>query len=109
MAEEKDARVTSEGEAAEKERETRAEGQRLPPVDFAGFVLGLGEMALVHLGELPDHQAGRPVQDLEQARHTIDILDMLQVKTRGNLGSDEEQLLRSLLSDLKLRYVRLLK
>jgi hypothetical protein len=66
-------------------------------------------MALVHLGELPEPQAGQPVQDLEQARHTIDILDLLQAKTKGNLSPDEEQLLRSLLGDLKLRYVRLMK
>jgi hypothetical protein len=117
-------RVTPEGEAAEKEEEGpgkieteedttgRDAGQArrgLPPVDFGGFVLGLGEMALIHLGELPEPQTGKAAPDLEQARHMIDLLDMLETKTRGNLSQDEEQLLKGLVGDLKLRYVRLAK
>jgi hypothetical protein len=119
-------RVTLEGESAEKKEqeqpaaeaprggseseEYRAErGQKLPPVDFSGFVLGLGQMALVHLGELPEPQSGNSARDLEQARHTIDLLDMLEEKTRGNLTGDEAKLLQSLVSELKLRYVRAMK
>lgn len=78
----------------------------LPPVDFPGFLIGLAQMALVHLGEVPEPQGGSREADLEQARHTIDLLDLLEEKTRGNLSSDEEQLLRHLRSDLKLRFVR---
>jgi hypothetical protein len=66
-------------------------------------------MALVHLGELSEPSGGGHAQDLEQARHTIDILDLLEQKTRGNLSEEEVGLLRHLLSDLKLRYVRLAK
>jgi len=89
----------SAGEGAEK-------GARLPPVDFPGFVIGLAQMALMHLGEIPEARGGTGEVDLEQARHAIDILDMLDAKTRGNLAEDEEQLLRHLRSDLKLRFVR---
>ena len=81
-------------------------GARLPPVDFPGFVIGLAQMALMHLGEIPEARGGIGEVDLEQARHAIDILDMLDAKTRGNLTEDEEQLLRHLRSDLKLRFVR---
>lgn len=86
-------------------REKRS--QSLPPVDFSGFIFGLGQMALTHLGEFPELTSGEHARDLEQARHTIDILDMLRVKTEGNLSDDESRLLRSLLGELKLKYVRL--
>jgi hypothetical protein len=76
----------------------------LPPVDFTTFVLSLGSSALMHLGEAPD--GGQPGKlDLPLAQHTIDLLSMLQSKTRGNLTPQEEQLLESLLFDLRLRYV----
>ncbi|NOY45643.1 MAG: DUF1844 domain-containing protein [Deltaproteobacteria bacterium] len=78
----------------------------LPPVDFTGFVVGLAQMALVHLGEVADPATGEVRADLEQARHTIDILDMLQEKTRGNLTPDEATLLRTVSADLKLKFVR---
>lgn len=84
----------------------KAGSRQLPPVDFAGFVLGLGQMALVHLGEIPAPGTEEVAVDLEQARHSIDIFDMLEDKTRGNLTPDEETLLRTLEGELKLKYVR---
>jgi len=92
--------------AGEREDGPRDGKQPLPPVDFSGFVLGLGQMALIHLGEMPEPQTGRVVRDLDQARHTIDILDMLEQKTRGNLTEAESKLLLSLTTDLKLKFVR---
>jgi hypothetical protein len=114
-------RVNPEGEAAEaapdrpggeepcQERETERPSGPLPPVDFSGFVLGLGQMALMQLGEIPDLQTGKPERDLEQARHTIDTLSMLEEKTRGNLTEDEQAFLHHLLTELRMRYVRLAK
>ncbi len=81
----------------------------LPPVDFHTFVLSLGSSALLHLGELEHPDAGAPKQDLPLAKHTIDILAMLQDKTKGNLSPPEEKLIESLLFDLRLRYVELSK
>jgi hypothetical protein len=78
----------------------------LPPVDFTGFVFGFGQMALVHLGEIPEPDTGQASQNLEQARHVIDILDMLEEKTRGNLAQEEADLLRTLKSELKLKFVK---
>jgi hypothetical protein len=77
----------------------------LPPVDFHTFILSLGSSALLHLGELdgPDGQEARP--DLRLAKHTIDIIGMLQEKTRGNLSPPEDRLIESLLYDLRLRYL----
>ena len=80
--------------------------RHLPPVDFTGFLLGLSQMALIHLGELPDPGTGKPFVDLEQARHSIDILDMLEQKTLGNLTEEEATLLRTLEGELKMKYVK---
>jgi len=77
----------------------------LPPVDFSAFLLSLGSSALVHLGELehPDH-AGTS-RNLPLAKQTLDILGMLEEKTRGNLTPDEHRLLEQLLYELRLKYV----
>jgi len=77
----------------------------LPAVDFHTFVLSLGSSALLHLGELEHPEGGEAEKDLPLAKHTIDILSMLEEKTKGNLTSAEEKLIQSLLYDLRLRYV----
>jgi hypothetical protein len=77
----------------------------LPAVDFHTFVLSLGSSALLHLGELEHPDVGAPQKDLPLAKHTIDILVMLEEKTKGNLTAAEEKLIASLLYDLRLRYV----
>ena len=77
----------------------------LPAVDFHTFVLSLGSSALLHLGELEHPDVGAPQKDLPLAKHTIDILVMLEEKTRGNLTAAEDKLIASLLYDLRLRYV----
>jgi hypothetical protein len=81
----------------------------LPAVDFHTFVLSLGSSALLHLGELEPPDGGEPEKDLSLAKHTIDILTMLETKTRGNLTAAEEKLMESLLYDLRLRYVNATK
>src|SRR5262245_52945455 len=81
------------------------EGPVLPAVDFHTFVLSLGSSALLHLGELEHPEAGKAEKDLPLAKHTIDILAMLQEKTKGNLTPAEQKLMDSLLYDLRLRYV----
>jgi hypothetical protein len=75
----------------------------IPPVDFNLFVLSLNTSALMHLGEAPDAE-GQTHRDLPMARHTIDLLGMLEEKTRGNLTGDEERLLHQVLFDLRMRY-----
>lgn len=83
-----------------------AEGsESLPAVDFHTFVLSLGSSVLLHLGELDHPDGGEPREDLALAKHTIDIIGMLQEKTKGNLTPAEEKLIESLLFDLRLRYV----
>src|SRR5437763_1336730 len=82
---------------------------QFPPVDFHTFVLSLGSSALLHLGEIENPNDGASQKDLPLAKHTIDILVMLEEKTRGNLSTAEERLMESLLYDLRLRYVEAMK
>jgi len=61
------------------------------------------------LGGYPDPRTGQPVLDLEGAREMIDMLDILQEKTRGNLAPEEETLLLDVLGNLKLAYMEMVK
>ena len=79
-----------------------------PPLDmsFATLVLSLTSSALVHLGVAPEPGAPAPSPvDLPLARQTIDILEILKAKTRGNLDEPEAQLLEQVLHDLHMRYL----
>jgi hypothetical protein len=78
----------------------------LPEVSMATFVFSLSSSALVHLGEIPEPETNLTRVDLVIAKQIIDTLGMLQEKTKGNLSSDEENLLRSVLYDLRMRYVQ---
>jgi hypothetical protein len=75
-------------------------------VSFANFALWLGTMAAVQFGDVPDPATGEAVEpNLGAAREMIEILAMLQQKTKGNLDDLESKLLDDLLYDLRLRYV----
>jgi hypothetical protein len=83
-----------------------ADGICLPEVSFSTFVLSLNASALVHLGVLENPETGQKQPNLAMGKQTIDILALLEEKTRGNLSADEEGLLKNLLYDLRLIYVR---
>jgi hypothetical protein len=80
-------------------------GAERPTIDFYTFCLSLGSSAFVHLGDAPHPETGEAQPNLVLAKQTIDILGMLQEKTRGNLTEEEAKFLEHLLVDLKLRYV----
>jgi hypothetical protein len=79
---------------------------RLPPLDFSGFIVSMAQAALVHFGDIPDPATGQISRNIEQARYSIDLIDMLVEKTRGNLTPEEDVLIRRVQNDLKLRFVR---
>ncbi len=80
-----------------------------PRIDFTTFVLSLSTSALMHLGAVPGAEATPPEVAHAHARQTIDILALLEEKTRGNLTGEEERLLHQVLDDLRMRYVRAAK
>jgi hypothetical protein len=77
-----------------------------PQVSFVAFVFSLASNAAVHFGDLPDPLTNetRP-PDLEAAAQLIDLLAMLEEKTRGNLTAEERQLLDQVLYELRMRFV----
>jgi hypothetical protein len=76
-----------------------------PEINFPTFVISLCTQALAHLGEIPDPATGTISADLNGARQLIDILAILQEKTRGNLDADESTLIEQALYDLRIRFV----
>ena len=78
-------------------------GDGAPPIDFTTFVLSLSSSCMIQLGELasPD---GASHADLGMARHTLEILMVLDEKTRGNLSGEEERVLHHVVDDLRARY-----
>jgi hypothetical protein len=84
-------------------------GEQLPELDFGMFVISLTHSAWVHLGDAPNPADGQREANLSMARQTIDLLALLQDKTRGNLTGDEERILLQALYDLRMRYVEVSK
>jgi len=116
----RDRRFTAQKEAAEeskpkkeagKEKEPAPEGASqqetpLPEINFTNFLLSLSTSALIQLGEIPDPVSKKPDKQLPSAKQTIDLIGMLQGKTKGNLTPEEEKLMEYILYDLRMRYVK---
>jgi hypothetical protein len=81
--------------------------QEQPGISFAGFVLSLATTAAVHFGDIPDPNTGEPQEpDLAAAHQMIDLISLLQEKTKGNLTTDEAKLVDDLLYELRMRFVQ---
>jgi hypothetical protein len=75
-------------------------------ITFAAFVLSLAHTAAVHFGDVADPVSGQTMEvNLPAAQQMIDILALLEEKTRGNLTVEERQLIDQLLYELRMRYV----
>jgi len=100
----------TEAQASESEDATAsaedAESFQLPEINFATFIFSLNSSVLVHLGIIDDPASGKKVKNLILAKQTIDILGMLEEKTRGNLTEDEKSMLKHMLYDLRMIYVK---
>ena len=83
----------------------KAEQAVLPEVTFSTFVLSLASSALVHLGEVPNPETGSTSRDEELSRNAIDVLTMLDDKTRNGLTPDESKLMRDVLYELRMKFV----
>lgn len=92
---------SSAGKTDEKEPEAC-----LPEINFPTFIMSLNASALVNLGILDNPVTGKKEINLVLAKQTIDIMCMLEEKTRGNLSTDEEGMLKNILYDLRIIYVK---
>ncbi|MDX9786805.1 MAG: DUF1844 domain-containing protein [Desulfobacterales bacterium] len=116
MAEEKDfilkdkegnaARNSGDGAGAEKPFAGRKGDSPLPAIDFSTFIMSLNASALVNLGVIEDPVTGQKTKNLSIGKQTIDIIGMLEEKTRGNLTPDEGALIKGMLYDLRITFVK---
>jgi len=77
------------------------------PVTFPSFVFSLSTSALMLMGEQLDPRQGKIPVNLPQAKEIIDILSVLEAKTKGNLDTEEQQMLTDMLYALRMKYVDL--
>ena len=85
----------------DEQQDTGADG-----ISFAAFVLSLAHTAAVHFGDIPDPVSGQLSEaNLLAAQQMIDILSLIETKTRGNLTAEERQLIDQILYELRLRFI----
>jgi len=96
-----------EGKAEEPTKESfSGKNEALPEIDFNSFIFSLSTSALIQLGEIEDPFTQKSGKNLPLAKQTIDLIGMLKEKTKGNLTSQEEKVMESILYDLRMRYVK---
>lgn len=83
-----------------------SQAHQLPKVSMATLILSLSSSAMVHMGEVPEPESGRVCTELALAKHTIDILGLLEEKTKGNLSPEEERLFKDVLYELRMIFVQ---
>ncbi len=96
-------------QAPPEEKQAPPEEKQAPPKDFelnfSTFVLSLTSSAFYHLGDIPDPLTGKKEENLPAVKQTIDILIMLNEKTKNNLDADEAKLMEQLIYELQVKYV----
>ncbi len=102
-----DARAGETGESAQGHVHEKTDGSINPnfKITFMDLINSLAGTTLIQLGAVADPQTNVIKKDIEAAKQTIDILDLLREKTAGNLNNDESMMLDNVLFDLRMRYV----
>lgn len=77
------------------------------PVDFVSFILGMAQTALFQMGLIQIQGSEQPTKDMTGARQTIDIIAMIEEKTRGNLTDDEKKVITDTLFQLRMAFVEM--
>ncbi|MBF0103613.1 MAG: DUF1844 domain-containing protein [Desulfobacterales bacterium] len=78
---------------------------KLPTINFSTFILSLHSSALVHLGVVANPVSGKKEKNKDIAKQTIDVISMLEQKTKGNLDVEEDRLIKHILHDLRLKFI----
>ena len=106
MAEERDESGKKDPGPAPAEPPAQGSVAAPPPINFTTFVFSLSSSALIQLGEIPDPFSEQVGKNLTAAQQTIDILGLLEQKTKGNLDEEEDRALEAILYDLRMRFLR---
>jgi hypothetical protein len=97
------------GDGAQTRDSSRRAESSTPQVDFSTFIFSLFSSALIQLGDMADPITGKLEKNLQAAKQTIDILDVLTKKTEGNLSDEEANLLKNASAELKWKYIDAVK
>ncbi|UCG37862.1 MAG: DUF1844 domain-containing protein [bacterium] len=109
-AEEQPASAPEKEAGGEEARSPRGAGTGgVPQVDFSTFIFSLFSSALIQLGDMADPLTGKMEKNLNSAKQTIDIVDILREKTKGNLTEEEDNLLKNAAAELKWKYLDAVK
>ncbi len=103
-----DAAKTEEKSAGSQPSSDQTSSQELPPrtpIDFSSYVISYYTNGCVLLGEVPNPYTKKKEEDLEGAQYIIDLLSMLEEKTKGNLSNEEKKLLEDVLYELRMRFM----
>ena len=103
---EKERLAQKEAEKATRGHDGGGDPNEMPPADFRGLVMTLGSQAMMGLGAYADPQSGRVMIDLPGAQFAIDLLGVIEEKTKGNLTAEESQELTEILAGLRTRFVQ---
>lgn len=98
--------VKKQSQTEGKEEPQPQEAEPVPEVNFYNFILSLSSTAMYHFGDFSDPATRESQRNLAAAKQTIDLLSLLQEKTKGNLNPDEKNLLEGILYELRIRYVK---
>ena len=96
---------SAEQASAKKEKPPEQKGSSKPSIDFPSYILSYYTQGLVLLGEVPNPMTNKKEEHTEEARHIIDILAMLEEKTKGNLTDAEKQLIETVLYELRMKFM----
>lgn len=100
-----DEKPASEPSSKGEDKTPGQETPPIPPIDFPSYILSYYTQGLVLLGEVPNPYTNKTEEDVEAVRHTVEILSMLEQKTKGNLSNEEQKLLESVLYELRMKFM----
>jgi hypothetical protein len=104
-SEKTEATSTNETSSNKGKKPQEQAGSLTPPINFQSYIISYYMQGMVLLGEAPNPYTKKVEEDIEAARHMIDILSMLEQKTKGNLDKEEQQFLESVMYELRMKYM----
>lgn len=100
-------KLAQQAKESEKKGPAATAAGGLPPASFETLVSTMATQALFAMGAIPDPRTGQRIQQLDLARHHIDMLGVLEEKTKGNLTEDESKMLSGTAYELRSRYIQI--
>ena len=98
--------ATADEAPANEDISDKEKAEEYPPIDFMTFIMSLSTSALIYLGEIPDPVDNEKKKIIPLAKQMIDLISMLDEKTKGNLTADEEKYMENILYELRMVFIK---